>query len=601
MAQQQLESFVNNSAVSFIVCDLQGTVKKVNSTFEQIFGWKEAEVIGKKLPIVPDQAFDNLDNLFVLSKQTVTHEAIRRRKDGSCFWASETISPLTDGAGRQTGFACISRDITYRKDFEKRLEENTQRYQSMIEHNSDLICTFDVEGRFLSANSVIDKLTGYCQDEILHKPFTDFLDVRYKADTSGFFVKTLAGEPQDFEVEIKRKTGELIDLHIKTIPIVVNERVEGLYAVAKDITERKRMEEALQESERRLRTLINALPDSVSFKDQEGRWLEANEYAIKLFGLDEDSYRGKNSMELARYCKQYPDTLYRCGASDRAAWETGSTVRFEETAIHPDGTVKYFDVRKVPVFDRKNRQKGLVVLARDVTERKKAEELYTKSEKLSVAGELAAGVAHEIRNPLTALKGFIQLLHSKIGGHEQYFQVMLTELDRINFIVNEFLFLAKPQAVHFRRKNLVPVLQDVIMLLETQAILNNVRILQKFEFDCLEIDCEENQLKQVFVNILKNAIESMPSGGDIRIEVGKLNEDRVVIRFKDGGVGIPPDRVPKLGEPFYTTKEKGTGLGLMVSYKIIEEHGGTIDFASEVNVGTTVKIQLPIPKAGDVQ
>jgi two-component system, sporulation sensor kinase E len=246
------------------------------------------------------------------------------------------------------------------------------------------------------------------------------------------------------------------------------------------------------------------------------------------------------------------------------------------------------------IHNEKDELVAYASISHDITERRNTDELLRRSEKLSIVGQLAAGVAHEIRNPLTTLRGFVQLQHAKAKGNQQHLDIMLSELDRINFIVSEFLILAKPQAINFQRRDLVFILQDIISLLASQANLNNIQ----FHFDCAPhiplINCEENQLKQVFINIIKNGMEAMPEGGEITIQVGNLASDDVMVRVVDQGFGIPEDQLARLGEPFYTNKETGTGLGLMVSQQIIANHKGSMQFYSELNKGTTVEIILPL-------
>ncbi|MBX6396362.1 MAG: two-component sensor histidine kinase [Alicyclobacillaceae bacterium] len=237
---------------------------------------------------------------------------------------------------------------------------------------------------------------------------------------------------------------------------------------------------------------------------------------------------------------------------------------------------------------------GAVVVFKDVTERKRSEELMLKSEKLSVVGQLAAGVAHEIRNPLTALKGFVQLLQANMTAKEEYFHIMLSELDRIELIINELLILSKPVDVQFQFHNLCTLIENVVALIRTQAILNNIQIITDCDPTIPVIHCDDNRLKQVFVNLLKNAIEAMPDGGRILVQAQMAGKRSVRVRIIDEGIGIPQDRLPRLGEPFFTTKEKGVGLGLTMSYKILESHQGHIRFHSEVGKGTTVEIHLPV-------
>ncbi|WP_238551001.1 ATP-binding protein [Brevibacillus thermoruber] len=171
---------------------------------------------------------------------------------------------------------------------------------------------------------------------------------------------------------------------------------------------------------------------------------------------------------------------------------------------------------------------------------------------------------------------------------------MLSEIERITFITSELLLLAKPQALRYQRHDLLPLLQTVIKLLEPQANLKNVTIQTRFPDAAPCITCEEYQIKQVFINIVKNGMEAMPHGGTLTVDVSAEGTAEVVVRIIDEGDGIPEEMIPKLGEPFYSTKEQGTGLGLMVSHKIIREHRGSIAIHSTVGKGTTVEIRLPM-------
>lgn len=234
-----------------------------------------------------------------------------------------------------------------------------------------------------------------------------------------------------------------------------------------------------------------------------------------------------------------------------------------------------------------------VLIIESYQNNRKMEERLRRSEKLSVVGELAAGIAHEIRNPLTTLKGFVYLL-KRDNPQFKYMELLSEELDRIEFITNGLLSLARPQAVEFSKKNVTDLIDSTIELLTPQANMSNIQIMRESLQGPLFIQCDENQLKQVLVNIFKNAIEAMPNGGIIEVLLKKEGTNHVLISIQDQGCGIPAELLPRLGEPFYTLKEKGTGLGLMISQKIIKEHHGSISFKSMVHQGTQVKIQLPL-------
>jgi PAS domain S-box-containing protein len=227
----------------------------------------------------------------------------------------------------------------------------------------------------------------------------------------------------------------------------------------------------------------------------------------------------------------------------------------------------------------------------DITKQKRNEEALRRTERLNTVGEFAAGIAHEIRNPLTSLKGFLQLMKNE-EMKEEYKDIMESELDRIESILNEFLILSKPHLTQYNKKDVHVLLKQILPLFETQATYNNIQLVTEFDLEELLINCNENQLKQVFINFIKNAMEAMSNGGVIKIEC-KKEHNELCIRFIDEGSGISEENLKRLGEPFFTTKESGTGLGLMISFKIIEEHGGTIQVESQLGIGSTFKIKLP--------
>jgi signal transduction histidine kinase len=215
-----------------------------------------------------------------------------------------------------------------------------------------------------------------------------------------------------------------------------------------------------------------------------------------------------------------------------------------------------------------------------------------QKEKLAVIGQMATAIAHEIKNPLSSLKGFTQLQQEKDKEDDQYYPIMLSEIDRINSIVTNLLILGKPDTAVKNTRNLRNIIEYVLVVIEPYADRMNIDI----ELDLIDAPgllCDENQLKQVFINLIKNAMESMPDGGNVKI-TSKNEDGFAIVSISDKGCGIDPAKLQKLGEPFFTTKENGNGLGLMVTKKIIEEHSGKLDIESELNKGTTVTVKLPV-------
>lgn len=254
------------------------------------------------------------------------------------------------------------------------------------------------------------------------------------------------------------------------------------------------------------------------------------------------------------------------------------------------GTLHHYLLDVIPIFDDTNSLIYIVGSLRDISEMKSTEAYLRNTEKLSVVGQMAAGVAHEIRNPLTTIKGMLQL--SKDQFRSDHYKLLMSEIDRMNFIVNELLVLGKPQAIHYREVDIMSIMDDTLKIFESQAVMNGVSVTRDIK-SWGTIYCDPNQIKQVFINILKNATEAMPYGGNIHVFLDVKGAEQH-IRFVDNGEGIPEDILNKIGQPFYTTKKDGNGLGIMVTKKIIDAHKGKIQFNSQVKSGTTVEIRLPL-------
>jgi signal transduction histidine kinase len=217
-----------------------------------------------------------------------------------------------------------------------------------------------------------------------------------------------------------------------------------------------------------------------------------------------------------------------------------------------------------------------------------------QKEKLAVIGQMAAGIGHEIRNPLSSLKGFTQLQQERNPNSNDFYPIMIQEIDRINSIVNDLMYLGKPKEIKFDKANIEEIITYTLSITQQQAERHKVAIETKISGPLPPIDCDSLQLKQVFINLIKNAIESMPDGGSIKINVKVSDGDKMEISILDEGCGIDDGLISNLGDPFFTTKTEGTGLGLMVSNQIIQDHQGKITIKSSLGKGTMVNVKVPI-------
>ncbi|MFD1735581.1 PAS domain-containing protein [Bacillus salitolerans] len=376
-------------------------------------------------------------------------------------------------------------------------------------------------------------------------------------------------------------------LEVKATRVTLgNESYE--YVVLMDISSRKQFQEVLQMSRERYRRLVQNSIDTIGVI-VEDEWAFINDSGVTSFGAK--SYSDIVGQSIFDFL--HVDDHEAIKKKIEFVLQENKEIGLSETKWHRlNDTIMHAEMVAIPVtFQLK---KGVQVIIRDISERKEAEKLMLESEKLSIAGQLAAGIAHEIRNPLTSIKGFIQLMKSGAVEKQQYYEIISAELNRIEIILSELLMLAKPHSRAFNEGDIIQILNDVIFLLETQANLHSVSIsLEYGQLNETIIVCDETQLKQVFINLIKNSIEAMPNGGNVHIKVSDRGMNQIQITFKDTGIGMPPSLLNKIGSPFVTTKENGTGLGLMVSFNIIKNHKGNVNIVSSENKGTTFTIELP--------
>ncbi len=269
------------------------------------------------------------------------------------------------------------------------------------------------------------------------------------------------------------------------------------------------------------------------------------------------------------------------------------TIQFEEGYSFPKQGYKLFDITLVPLVEDGTVSR-LIGIAKDITEKRMNEEHLAHSEKLSIVGQLAAGIAHELRNPLTSLKGFLKLIQFKNTDRDidRYAQVMDSEFHRIEQIIDEFLILAKPTKINFNYNRMDLILDEVIELLSGQANMKAIILTKEYHSSLSEIYCESNQLKQVFINLIKNAMDAIGEEGEIMISAREFN-DKLQIQIIDNGSGITDEELEKIGSPFFTTKKNGTGLGLTICNRIVKKHKGSLSIQSNKGKGTNITLTFP--------
>jgi two-component system sporulation sensor kinase A len=462
-----------------------------------------------------------------------------------------------------------------------------------FEKSSIGMALISCDGSFLQANPSLRKMLGYSEIEFINLVVTDVSHPEdVKADLE-VWRKLVLGEIDLYQIE-KRYIHKYWSLVWGLLNVIAERNEQGIkgndifICQIVEITEQKEKEEEFKKIEE-LHNLISEHSQDVILRlTPDGMITYASPAIRNQLGYAPDELIGKYA-----YDYWHPDDM-NGGWLRRGNSDNSDSRIFIYRLRHKNGHYIWQESHSKKIRNAAGDVQHVISMGRDITERVHSEELIRRSEKLSLVGELAAGIAHEIRNPLTSLRGFMQMYvkEDKEGTKKLRNEVMLSEIDRINEIVSELLVLAKPSNEAFELRDLAPILNHVTRLFEGQANLHNVQIKIELDDNLSSIQCQRS-INQVFINVLKNAIESMPKGGEVTIQAKQKN-DKIHIRIKDEGYGIPQEEITKIGNPFFTTKETGTGLGLMVSMRIIQNHNGTIRIESEVGKGTMVEVVLPI-------
>ncbi|MCS7460422.1 PAS domain S-box protein [Paenibacillus doosanensis] len=584
--EQKYKSLIEYNPAGICSLDMEGRIDGLNPAMEKIIGYEAFELLHTSFKSIIAGEKDQL-HIFqngTDGEQLNTEIALTHKMGHQVYLGAKDVPIIVDG--RIVGFYIIARDITELKKTKESLAVLQQDLQDVVRKQQGMTFKFKrIDGRFIHTlcdGELVFRL-GLTPERVVGKELREFLPADIAEVKERYYERAWSGEEHVlYEGQINQIT------YISSLrPIKRDGQVVEVIASCIDITERKRAEEDLLRTKEMLESLITNTSDAIDVVDLQFNVLQVNHAFEKIYGFSGEEVVGKPIRIIPDDKKEETLQLMEQLLSGQEITD------FETVRLHKNGTPLHISLTISPIKNAEGDTVAIAGISRDITERKKTEELLRKSDRLSVVGQLAAGLAHEIRNPLTSLKGFLQLMRERGPNQDHYYEIMSAELNRINFIVSEFLIIAKPQVIQYEMYSLNQLILTVIQLLEPEATMNNVRMAVKMTDDPIMIYCSEIQMKQVFINLLKNAIEAMQAGGEIRVEA-YVERQRVHLRVVDNGAGIPHERLASLGEPFYTTKEKGTGLGLMMCFKIIEAHQGTIQINSQIHEGTEVDIALPL-------
>ena len=343
--------------------------------------------------------------------------------------------------------------------------------------------------------------------------------------------------------------------------------------------------------------IVESIRSGVVTTDLDGRIYTFNQAAVEITGYDEKTVRGKDASIL------FGDLRGRIRDSLKAISSGEGSARFETDCLTPEGLRLRLGYSISPLFSEANETTGMVITFQDLTQVRTLEETSRRQDRLAAIGRMAASIAHEIRNPLAAMRGSIQMLRSEMDtdSHQtELMEIILRESDRLNRIITDFLSYARPRSLVESKVDVGVLLHQTFALLRhSPEILETQSIIEVMPDEPLVVNADEGQLKQVFWNLARNALQAMPQGGTLKTYLEKNSSNRLRVSFSDTGRGMTPDQVEHLFEPFSSTTG-GTGLGLSIVYQIIRDHGGTINVRSREGQGTTITIELPAAASAEV-
>lgn len=501
-------------------------------------------------------------------------------KENSYKWFSWTICPLF----KQNLIYLIAQEVTSKKVIEQELRDADEKITNILESITDAFFTLDNQWRFTYLNRETERLWKKTKEEILGKSiwnlFPELTESKiYKQYQNVMNFKTSV----HFEAFLQR-FGIWTEIHAYPYQ-------DGLSIYFRDISMRKQIEEEFELLEERFSKAFNLSPSMVSINSYDDlQYIDINEAFESATEYSRGEIIGLTIWELDLFLdsRDYVQSLTQM-------FEGKKKIRNMEISFRTKcGKIRkgLFSADLIEI----NRKKCILTSINDVTEHEQLKQEISRLDRLNLIGQMAAGIGHEIRNPLTVIRGFLQMLLAKEKGpeHKRYYSLMITELDRCNTIITEFLSLAKNKPADLELNNLNNILNILYPLISADALNSNKNI----TFDLKktrDLFINEKEIRQLILNLVRNGLEAMPSGGNLTIKTYQKNGE-IILSVEDQGEEIKPEILEKLGTPFFTTKAEGTGLGLAVCHSIAARHNALINVKTS-STGTIFSVHFRVKQA----
>lgn len=619
--------------IAIIATNMKGTISVFNTGAENLLQYRAEEVIEKATPeifLLESELEQHRESIKLTTGRDVKgHEVFLEyarqgrkeqqewtyiRKDGTRFPAVLSISALRDPEGVIYGFLCIAMDVTEKKRSEKALAESQANYKFLIDNIPNVVFRGYADGSLDLYDDKIEGMTGYQKGQFDSRKLQwfDLILEEDRPQARQKFIDALKTDKSYIrEYRVRKKTGEIIWIEACS-KIVCDEdgNIDFITGSFLDVTERKRAENALHESEQKYRSLFISGPNPIFVLDRETLTiLDASPSAEETYGYYKDELVGRNFRELGTF--EYEDESL--SLMENRNWSESCVFSQRIKHFRQGGKPFYVEVKACPTTYLG--RPAIILAASDITEIIEKDAQLFQASKMTTLGEMSAGIAHELNQPLNAIKIGSDFLKKQIEKHRpikddelhQVVSAVSAQVNRASEIIQSLREFGRKPDFRKEKVDLNQTIKDVMKIIGQQLSLQNITVVYDLDETAPTILANKNRLEQVIFNLVTNARDAIENRaalpGDSRediIAISTWSEQRTHLNLtiSDTGTGIPEENIQKIFEPFYTTKEvgKGMGLGLSITYGIIRDFEGTINVESQPEGGSSFHLRFPLSK-----